>query len=126
MCFKKLHTTLPWNLSGESHNCNFNATVGATVSFIITRRGDPETRRENDSSQSIDESSKIRFAMASTGSDLESFLSPLYVDDSLVLRLSRDLCTTFKQLSAESKDQFLPTPISESILRRTDGADHGR
>ena len=64
--------------------------------------------------------------MASKGSDLESFLRPLHIDDSLVLRLSRELCTTFKELSAESTDQFLPTPISESLLRRTDGADHGR
>lgn len=57
---------------------------------------------------------------------LEEFLEPLHIDDRLVLQLSRELAREFKQLSAESSDQFLPTPISESILRRVNKADHGR
>lgn len=52
-------------------------------------------------------------AMAS----LDEFLRPLAIDEQTVLQLSRELASTFRSLSAESLDQFLPTPISESILR---------
>ncbi|KAL2177632.1 uncharacterized protein P884DRAFT_199753 [Thermothelomyces heterothallicus CBS 202.75] len=48
---------------------------------------------------------------------LDDFLRPLAVDLETVLKLSRELESTFGQLSAESSDQFLPTPISESVLR---------
>ncbi|KAL2136736.1 hypothetical protein VTI74DRAFT_1777 [Chaetomium olivicolor] len=48
---------------------------------------------------------------------LDEFLQPLAIDIQTVLELSRDLAKTFRELSAESPDQFLPTPISESILR---------
>jgi hypothetical protein len=50
-------------------------------------------------------------------SDLDGFLQPLAIDDETVLELSRELASTFRKLSAESLDQFLPTPISESVLR---------
>ncbi|KAK4151092.1 hypothetical protein C8A00DRAFT_45633 [Chaetomidium leptoderma] len=56
---------------------------------------------------------------------LDEFLQPLAIHAQTVLELSRELASTFRQLSAESLDQFLPTPISESILRPA-GRDHGR
>lgn len=57
---------------------------------------------------------------------LDEFLSPLRIDDRTVLELSRDMSRTFTELSANSETQFLPTPISESLLRRVNGADRGR
>ncbi len=56
---------------------------------------------------------------------LDAFLQPLAIDTHTVLQLSRELASTFRTLSAESLDQFLPTPISESILRPA-GQNHGR
>jgi hypothetical protein len=56
---------------------------------------------------------------------LDEFLRPLAIDSQKALELSRELETTFRCLSAESPDQFLPTPISESMLRPA-GRDHGR
>ena len=56
---------------------------------------------------------------------LDDFLRPLAIDAQTVLELSHELASTFRQLSAESLDQFLPTPISESILRPAASA-HGR
>lgn len=50
-------------------------------------------------------------------SALDDFLQPLAIDDKTVLELSRELASAFRILSAESLDQFLPTPISESVLR---------
>lgn len=57
---------------------------------------------------------------------IEDFLKPLQIDDDTILKLSRDLASTFKELSAKSENQFLPTPISESLLRHVNGADRGR
>lgn len=57
---------------------------------------------------------------------LDDFLRPLEITDDTVLELSRELHDTFLQLSDKSDNQFLPTPISESLLRRVDGADRGR
>ncbi|ROW09518.1 hypothetical protein VMCG_02286 [Cytospora schulzeri] len=57
---------------------------------------------------------------------IEEFLRPLHIDDNTVLKLSRDFATTFTELSAKSENQFLPTPISESLLRHVNGADRGR
>ena len=56
---------------------------------------------------------------------LDEFLQPLAVGTELLLELSRELAATFRTLSAESLDQFLPTPISESVLR-PERRDHGR
>lgn len=56
---------------------------------------------------------------------LDDFLQPLAIDTQRVLELSRELTSTFRSLSADSMDQFLPTPISESILRPA-GHDYGR
>jgi hypothetical protein len=56
---------------------------------------------------------------------LDKFLQPLAIDSRTALELSRELASTFRTLSSESLDQFLPTPISESILRPA-GQNHGR
>ncbi len=53
--------------------------------------------------------------------ELAAFLRPLRVNPELARQLSRYFRTTFTALAAESQSQFLPTPISESMLRR--GAD---
>ena len=47
---------------------------------------------------------------------LEAFLERIRVDDERVYKLSREFSSTFTRLAAESMDQFLPTPITESIL----------
>ncbi len=49
--------------------------------------------------------------------ELDEFLRPLRVDAKLVHQLSREFGANFQQLAAESTDQFLATPISESVLR---------
>ncbi|CAK7228477.1 hypothetical protein SCUCBS95973_006892 [Sporothrix curviconia] len=47
---------------------------------------------------------------------LEAFLERIRVDDERVYKLSCEFSSTFTRLAAESMDQFLPTPITESIL----------
>ncbi|KAK3390315.1 hypothetical protein B0H63DRAFT_446445 [Podospora didyma] len=64
--------------------------------------------------------------MASITPSIDDFLKPLAIDSHTVFDLSRELEATFRHLSAESLDQFLPTPISESILRPVAGHDRGR
>jgi hypothetical protein len=64
--------------------------------------------------------------MASQNPTLDDFLRPLAIDTSVVLKLSKELGSTFKRLSQESLEMFLPTPISESILRPVAGRDLGR
>ena len=65
-------------------------------------------------------------SMASSHGSLDEFLRPLRVDNDIIRTLSREFVQNFRQLSAESLDQFLPTPISESILRPITGSDRGR
>lgn len=36
------------------------------------------------------------------------------------------MALNFKELAARSTEQFLPTPISEALLRDIDGNDRGR
>lgn len=48
---------------------------------------------------------------------IEEFLEPLSVDIDKINRLSRLFLQTFENLAADSENQFLPTPISEAILR---------
>lgn len=55
--------------------------------------------------------------MAPSKQPLDEFLRPLDVDAARVHNLAKHLASTFTRLGNESKDQFLPTPISESILR---------
>ncbi|KAF3767453.1 hypothetical protein M406DRAFT_69597 [Cryphonectria parasitica EP155] len=57
---------------------------------------------------------------------VEEFLTPLRIDDTIVHDLSLEMARTFTELSAKSEVQCLPTPISESLLRRVNGADRGR
>ncbi|KAB5577844.1 major facilitator superfamily domain-containing protein [Coniochaeta sp. 2T2.1] len=64
--------------------------------------------------------------MASSSIKLDGFLRPLAIDTGLVLKLAKDLTSTFKTLSRESPDQFLTTPISEPILRHVAQSDSGR
>lgn len=57
---------------------------------------------------------------------IDDFIAALHTDDNKLLELSREMARTFRKLAAESEDQFLPTPISESLLRNVDGEDRGR
>ncbi|KAI2615669.1 MFS general substrate transporter [Hypoxylon sp. NC1633] len=59
------------------------------------------------------------------GCAIEDFLKPLSIDEAKAHALSREMCRTFQELSANSLDQFLATPISESILRPTEGREKG-
>ncbi|KAI1279080.1 major facilitator superfamily domain-containing protein [Xylaria sp. FL0933] len=58
--------------------------------------------------------------------ELEHFLEPMHVDVTKAHVLAHELYQTFRHLAAESLTQFLPTPISESILRPTEGRERGR
>ncbi|KAK0643440.1 hypothetical protein B0T16DRAFT_415897 [Cercophora newfieldiana] len=62
----------------------------------------------------------------STNRAIDDFLKPLEIDSSRISELSTELALTFSTLSSQSADQFLPTPISESILRPVAGQDRGR
>ncbi|PFH61562.1 hypothetical protein XA68_16985 [Ophiocordyceps unilateralis] len=58
---------------------------------------------------------------------VDDFLRPLRLDATLRLDLCRRFVTNFSHLAAAaSPDQFLPTPISESILRPVTTHGHGR
>lgn len=57
---------------------------------------------------------------------IEEFLSPLHVDVEKIHRLTRRMRDAFEKLAAESTDQFLSTPISESVLRPDEGDERGR
>ncbi|TGO19140.1 hypothetical protein BPAE_0351g00040 [Botrytis paeoniae] len=48
---------------------------------------------------------------------LDQVLAPLDVDINKIHALAKSLCETFKTLAKESTNQFLPTPISEEVLR---------
>lgn len=67
----------------------------------------------------------VAFSMATTRQSLEAFLQPLAIDIEKIHSLARSLSDTFLQLAAESQDQFLSTPLSESVLRPA-GNDEGR
>jgi len=55
---------------------------------------------------------------------LEEFLLPLHIDIPKIHALARSLGLVYTRLAAESLEQFLPTPISESVLR-PEGDDKG-
>ncbi|KAH7035399.1 hexokinase-7 [Microdochium trichocladiopsis] len=57
---------------------------------------------------------------------VEDYLAPLQCSTETAHQLSHEMYRTFQRLSAESLDQFLPTPIAESILRPADGQHTGR
>ncbi|KAF7561776.1 hypothetical protein G7046_g2374 [Stylonectria norvegica] len=56
---------------------------------------------------------------------VEDFLQPLRVDLDTLVALSERFLPTFRQLAAESQEQFLPTPISGSVLRPVGERSHG-
>ncbi|KAJ8129207.1 hypothetical protein O1611_g4422 [Lasiodiplodia mahajangana] len=58
--------------------------------------------------------------------ELACFLKPIHIDVPKAHVLAHELYETFQHLAAESLSQFLPTPISESILRPTGGRERGR
>ncbi len=58
--------------------------------------------------------------------DMANFLQPLHMDVETAAALSREFHKTFQRLAAESMEQFLPTPIAESILRPKAGQEKGR
>jgi hypothetical protein len=56
---------------------------------------------------------------------MDDFLRPLHVDIPKIHSLARSFYRTYTSLAAESQDQFLSTPISDSILRPS-GDEKGR
>lgn len=63
--------------------------------------------------------------MATTPS-IEEFLKPLHINIDKVHILSQLFLSTFEALAAKSKNQFLSTPISESLLRPNGERREGR
>ncbi|KAH8173121.1 hexokinase domain-containing protein [Sarocladium implicatum] len=57
---------------------------------------------------------------------LDDFLAPLHIDLDKAHDLSRRFLKNFRELSATSTSQFLPTPISDAILRPISDRDHSR
>ncbi|KAM0325898.1 hypothetical protein ACHAQA_007201 [Verticillium albo-atrum] len=57
---------------------------------------------------------------------LQAFLQPLHIDLDTVHKLSHAFYQNFIHLAAHDLTQFLPTPISESILRPVGKGAHGR
>jgi len=64
-------------------------------------------------------------SIAMTRLPLDDFLGPLHIDVSRIHSLARSFCRTYTRLAGESQDQFLSTPISDSILRPS-GNEKGR
>ena len=58
--------------------------------------------------------------------DTAEFLRSLHMDVGTAITLSREFFKTFQHLASDSLDQFLPTPIAESILRPEAGQERGR
>jgi hypothetical protein len=48
---------------------------------------------------------------------IEEFLRPLDVDTTKIHALTKALACTYGRLARESEEQFLSTPIEESLLR---------
>lgn len=57
---------------------------------------------------------------------LDKFLEPLLLDTETCHALTNAFYQNFTALAAEESGQFLPTPISDSILRPIAGAGRGR
>ena len=60
----------------------------------------------------------LLFVMAAAGPSpsLQDFLQPLYIDLPKVIDLAVSLSKAYRKLAAESENQFLPTPVSDSTL----------
>lgn len=54
---------------------------------------------------------------ATQGELLEKFLEPIQIDLETCHALTTGFYDCFKALAANPSDQFLPTPISDAILR---------
>ncbi|KPM39798.1 hypothetical protein AK830_g6791 [Neonectria ditissima] len=63
--------------------------------------------------------------MASPTSSIRDFLEPLELDLEKAHSLSQAFLRTFEKLALESQNQFLPTPITESILRPAHEGNQG-
>lgn len=57
---------------------------------------------------------------------LDDVLRPFRVDVDTCNALARRFVDSFAHLAAHSSEQFLPTPISQSILRPVTDHGHGR
>lgn len=57
---------------------------------------------------------------------LGEYLDPLRIDLDRIVKLSDRFLETFGKLAAESKEQFLPTPISDSLLRPVSKTGRGK
>jgi len=55
--------------------------------------------------------------MMSSSLSIDEFLEPLSVDIDKIDELSQHFLEAFEKLASDSENQFLPTPISEAILR---------
>jgi hypothetical protein len=55
-------------------------------------------------------------AAAGPSPSVEDFLQPLSIDLPKVVALAASLSKAYRRLAAESDNQFLPTPISDSTL----------
>jgi hypothetical protein len=55
-------------------------------------------------------------AAAGPSLSLQDFLQPLSIDLSKVVALAASLSKAYRRLAAESQNQFLPTPVSDSTL----------
>lgn len=55
---------------------------------------------------------------------IQEFLEPLAVDEERICALARSFAETYKFLARNSQDQFLSTPITESLL--PSGTEEGR
>ncbi|KAK7403132.1 hypothetical protein QQX98_011122 [Neonectria punicea] len=64
--------------------------------------------------------------MASPAPSIRDFLGPLDLDLDKAHALSQAFLRTFEKLALESPNQFLPTPITESILRPAHEGTQGR
>ncbi|KJZ79757.1 hypothetical protein HIM_00471 [Hirsutella minnesotensis 3608] len=63
---------------------------------------------------------------APAATTLDDFLAPLHIDLERCHTLAHRFLDNFATLAAQSSEQFLPTPISESILRPIADHGHGR
>ncbi|TAQ91651.1 hypothetical protein B7494_g45 [Chlorociboria aeruginascens] len=61
--------------------------------------------------------------MATSDPSLEAFLLPLKIDIEKIHKLAQSLNLTFRRLAKESQEQFLPTPISDRLLRPSGDRD---
>jgi hypothetical protein len=64
-------------------------------------------------------------AAAGPSLSLQEFLQPLSIDLPRVIALAVSLSNAYRTLAAESDNQFLPTPISDSTLSPS-AAEEGR